>query len=287
MPDSRREWHERAVLAIRRDTPIDTLIALANDRSVQVRRALANNANCPPDVLADLAADPDETVQANTIANPNCPEDVLRAAVANNEWAQYALMNPNCPEDVLRTVTPDDLPWVLSNPNCPVDLLTDTAHRDWEGALNVASLAERSHGALLALAEHPVVDVRASLAGNPHTPDDIQGDLSVDVEMEVRVALAGNTQCSLEVFHALSRDGAVEVRRAVLDNPTVPVDVLTFIAENDPDEDIRREAEAVLDFYAPKRPLTPPASSGTARAWRQREALEAVDRAGGVVWPDR
>jgi len=129
---------DRIELACSEFTPIETLIKLSQDKSLQVRMAVALNPNTPEDVLRKLAKSKEFGifVWKAVAENPNTPVDVLILLAQNEDWRvrEEVAWNKNTPAEVLKKLA-NDTSWgvrhtVTMNPNTPEDVLRKLAKED-------------------------------------------------------------------------------------------------------------------------------------------------------------
>ncbi|GAA3398122.1 hypothetical protein [Cryptosporangium minutisporangium] len=88
------------------NTPADVLVALAEDASPNVRRALARRHPAPPEALRALVRDVDWKVRDALAENNGCPPDALLELIDDPRWSVRASVpfNPRADDRVRAAV---------------------------------------------------------------------------------------------------------------------------------------------------------------------------------------
>jgi Leucine rich repeat variant len=99
----------RSVVIENRNLPLQSLLELTQDQSVNIRANLArhrNNVQVPAEILERLAKDEDPQVRSQVASNPNTPSDLLTqlAQDPSDDVCHALVRNPNAPEIVLEIV---------------------------------------------------------------------------------------------------------------------------------------------------------------------------------------
>jgi hypothetical protein len=115
-----------------------------------------------------------------------------------------------------------------------------------------------------ALAQHSSSYVRASLASNPETPQDVIRQLAKDENSSVQLAAALNPSCPVDVLESLSRDPDWNVRLALANQLDVCEDILLALVDhkNPYLAAQSRYALAALEFEKKLKELAPVLAPG-------------------------
>ncbi|MGW3915825.1 hypothetical protein ACWEBX_30495 [Streptomyces sp. NPDC005070] len=184
-------------------TTPETAARLAEHPHAEVRRAVAFNEATPSDVLAAL------------IAGEGLPP-ARHCLVCDREATPFT-HDPECPR------TDCDL-----GPGDSCDGSHEsTVHAMWVAVLrNPATPTE----AVVGFADHPSMLLRWTLAAREDLPPQVCARLAADPVPGVRADLAENPATGEDVIRVLARDPDVAVRRGLARHPRVPLDVLTELA---------------------------------------------------------
>ena len=158
----------RKAVAVNPGTPAEALRTLAQDFDPTVRAAVARHWSTPPDVLSGLAGDVDRDVRLKVMANPSTPgEVVVHQLAVDPELLRRSNVLARMPVEDLRAVASEsddweglDWRWFGSNPNMPPDIIREL-YRDKKEDLS-------DYGQLRAVILHNLrspVDVLRQIAG--------------------------------------------------------------------------------------------------------------------------
>jgi len=126
---------------------------------------------------------------------------------------------------------PDPLRALL--PARPVATPSDTTWHGVDPDVALAADPTTPPGKVIALLDHDSAVVRWTLAGRPDLPGEIHERLAADPIPGVRADLAANPVLVSEpILRGLGNDESADVRRSVAHNPSVPLDVLTHLADS-------------------------------------------------------
>ena len=201
------ELHEAAQL----DVAEDTLRALANSDSVDVRAVLARHVRTPLDLQLALTSDPDPRVRASLLEREVVVEELQQRLVddAAREVQEALVRLPELAESVMLAL--------LKRPFIGVGLLEELAgHPGVTPAVVEAFAAHLSAQARTLAARHPLV--------SPATLTRLAGDL----QEEVRQAVALHPHCPPAALHRLSQ--LPEHRLAVVLHPSTRAGTLESLA---------------------------------------------------------
>ena len=251
---------EGARLAVARNlqTSPSLLLALAQDRSDDVRSVAAAHPAMPARALAHLAADPWLYVRAAVALHPSTPEQVLTFAVyQDHPFVQHhAAANPSLPPAALEI------------------LLSDSSrHRRAEAVLHPNTSVET----ILPLATDRSFEVRRRVAHKPGAPAEVLDQLARDPRPEVRAAVAWNANTTQQTLDTLAADEDALVRTAVeaARNRTdrKPDDPTSGADDEDPDNPASKDAGSSAD----RRPtfVAQPPGEGISKSEWARAFLEA------------
>jgi uncharacterized protein (DUF2336 family) len=288
----------RQVAASSRFTPPETLLSLAKDQSVLVRRALAKNPEVTGDIFTILSNRKDREIANAVLDHPNCSptlavkvllreydvrlsgesidiQDVLEAFekaqrdVENQQsvMSSVVLCHPKCPPELLTSyalVTQSSVDVQASiaiNPSCPPTLLAELAtSQDLAVRENVAANPSCPPEVLEVLARNG--DVSVSLAENPASTPTILERLAKDTNVAVRRAVASHEQCNRSTFEALATDDDFQVKWILAANPMCARSALETLAmDTELSPSIRgKPGSPMIQRAAAKNPNTPPES---------------------------
>jgi hypothetical protein len=279
-------------------TPPETLLSLARDQSVLVRRALAKNPGATGDILTVLSKRKDRETANAILDHPNCSPtlaikvllreydvrlsgesiavpDILEAfekAERDVEYQQYVMSNyvlchPKCPPELLMSyalVAPssaDVQASIAINPSCPPTLLAELAtNQDLAVRQNVAANPSCRPEVLEALAKNG--DVSVSLAENRASTPAILESLAKDSNVAVRRAVASHEQCNPRTFEALVTDEDFQVKLNLAANPLCLGSALEALAMDTELLTYRhgKPGSPMIQIAAAENPNTPPES---------------------------
>ncbi|MFE5504129.1 hypothetical protein ACFQ73_16320 [Amycolatopsis japonica] len=118
-------------------------------------------------------------------------------------------------------------------PAPPAATPSDTTWHDVDPDVARAADPTTPSDEVLALLDHDSALVRWTLAGRPDLPGEIHERLAADPIPGVRADLAANPAVVSEpILRGLANDEDADVRRSVAHNPSVPLDVLTRLADS-------------------------------------------------------
>ncbi|MFI0966291.1 hypothetical protein ACH4S8_33585 [Streptomyces sp. NPDC021080] len=184
-------------------TTPETAARLAEHPHAGVRRAVAANESTPPDVLAAL------------ITGEGLPP-ARHCLVCDGEPTPFT-HDPECPR-----------------PDCdlPPGASCDGSHESAVHEMRVAALRNPATPteAVVGFADHPSTLLRWTLAAREDLPPQVCARLAADPVPGVRADLAENPATGEDVIRVLARDPDVPVRRGLARHPRVPLDVLTELA---------------------------------------------------------
>lgn len=232
-----------ARLALAQDpaTPQMTLIDLASDPSAVVRKAVATRTDAPAQALRPLARDHDRNVREAVARNSSTSVgNLLRLVKDADRWVRWAVAgNPACDESVRRVMAqaPDkELRGLLAQtrelePELAALLVDDVSPEVRE------RLATHTHDpdVITALMADRTARVRKGLARNPRTTTAQRSALAQDPVVDVRAALVLALELDEADLRRLVDDRSVQVRMAMARSELVPPHVREALGR-DPDE---------------------------------------------------
>ncbi|WP_406079398.1 hypothetical protein [Micromonospora sp. NBC_00858] len=241
-----------ARLALAQDpaTPQMTLFDLASDPSPVVRKAVAVRIDAPAQALRPLTRDPDRDVREAVARNPSTSiANLLRLVKDADRWVRWAVAgNPACDESVRRVMSeaPDkELRGLLAEtrelePELATKLIDDVSPEVRE------RLATHSHDpdVITALLADRTVRVRKGVARNPRTTAEQRRALAQDPVVDVRAALVRAVELDEADLELLVDDRSVQVRLAMAKSEVIPAHI-RYALERDPDDTV---ASAARDF---------------------------------------
>ncbi|MFF4875149.1 hypothetical protein [Micromonospora sp. NPDC000668] len=241
-----------ARLALAQDpaTPQMTLFDLASDPSPVVRKAVAVRIDAPAQALRPLTRDPDRDVREAVARNPSTSiANLLRLVKDADRWVRWAVAgNPACDESVRRVMSeaPDkELRGLLAEtrelePDLAAKLIDDVSPEVRE------RLATHSHDpdVITALLADRTVRVRKGVARNPRTTAEQRRALAQDPVVDVRAALVRAVELDEADLELLVDDRSVQVRLAMAKSEVIPAHIRHAL-ERDPDETV---ASAAREF---------------------------------------
>ncbi|MDR3352426.1 MAG: hypothetical protein LBO00_05355 [Zoogloeaceae bacterium] len=235
------------------DTPVEVLVALAEEESLAVRYAVALHPKCPQATLEKLAKIDwmyvgalDQVVKAlcqvpftQILKNPAAPFALLAPFLMDEYyWADLAA-HPDAEPEYLEILSwkdrSDVREAVAANLKTPAHVLARLAADDWETDKDVRDK----------VAENPSVTdlprlvegwrMRLSAAENPETPADLFRKLAEDPDSLVRLRVAGNPSAPADALARIveqdHRD--MDISREVAGNPAASADALVRLAQSD------------------------------------------------------
>ncbi|WP_441291489.1 hypothetical protein ACSRUE_14420 [Sorangium sp. KYC3313] len=202
----------RIKAALHPHTPLSTLLSLATDQAINVRRALARRTGAPREVLAQLARDASRAVRCAVAAHPGCDEPLRRLLWTDGDGnvraiARHAAAIPHhFAEDLARIARNEPVPApvlaefaelgsqarcaVASHRECPGDWLERFRH---DADADVRLIAETRMGlsldTLRAFAQHRLPSYRATAAASLPWDDASMPELLADRNERVLLAL--------------------------------------------------------------------------------------------------
>ncbi|MGC4847504.1 hypothetical protein ACLQ3F_09710 [Micromonospora sp. DT15] len=219
-----------ARLALAQDptTPQMTLIDLASDPSVLVRKAVASRADAPAQALRPLTRDQDRQVREAVARNPSTSiANLMRLVKDADRWVRWAVAsNPACDESIRQVMvkTSDkELRGLLAEsrqlePELAAKLIDDVSPEVRE------RLGTHTHdpNVIDALLADRTARVRKGVARNPRTTAAQRSALAADPVVDVRAALVRAVELSEADLARLVDDRAVQVRLAMATSEFVP-----------------------------------------------------------------
>ncbi|MBM0255874.1 DUF2336 domain-containing protein [Micromonospora sp. 4G55] len=241
-----------ARLALAQDpaTPQMTLFDLASDPSAVVRKAVAARTDAPAQALRPLTRDHDRQVREAVARNPSTSvANLLRLVKDPDRWVRWAVAgNPACDESVRRVMSeaPDkELRGLLAEmrelePELAARLIDDVSPEVRE------RLATHTHDpdVIAALMTDRTVRVRKGVARNPRTTAEQRRALAQDPVVDVRAALVRAVQLDEADLERLVHDRSVQVRLAMATSEVIPSHIRQALGR-DPDDMV---AGAARDF---------------------------------------
>ena len=231
-------------------TPQMTLIDLASDASAVVREAVATRTDAPAQALRPLTRDHDRHVREAVARNPSTSvANLLRLVKDADRWVRWGVAgNPACDESIRRVMAeaPDkELRGLLAErhelePELAARLVNDVSPEVRE------RLATHTHDpdVITALMADRTARVRKGLARNPRTTTAQRSALAQDPVVDVRAALVLAVELTEADLRGLVDDRSVQVRMAMATSEVVPPHIRQVLGR-DPDE---RVAGAARDF---------------------------------------
>ena len=252
----------RARVACHRNTPLNTLVQLSNDKSYDpILWGIARNPNSPPALLERLLGEKFQTLAGYMVERSIIPPNIMGRLLEHESdriRSQVVIRN-NFPLDladrVIQTETHDSVlislarnPILTSElisafiqqhglksdiciallyqPNLTTEHWQQLANSQFEAVrLAIASRQNTPSDILAMLADDRELQIRMAIASNLQTPSDILVKLATDLEAEVRTKIASNPQSPTSILETLAVDPSVEVRRSVLNNPQTPASI--------------------------------------------------------------
>lgn len=235
-----------------RQTPVQVLELLANDRSPTVRETVAGNSDTPLEILVKLANDSNREVKAKVAGNLNTPTAVLERL--GLEEGILNARNPNTPGSVLAKAVSqmggdelaDFLKHPVSNSQMPASTLEQLANRNnYSIRYRVASHPNTPASALEKLAGDSYSPTTRSVASHRNTPPRILEQLAANSDYTTRYNVAQNPHtppAALEIIAryqetetnapatANSRNQKNEIYRRIAANSRTPLAVLEMLA---------------------------------------------------------
>lgn len=227
--DNEDALYDAAYVAIRNPSlPLEDLVALASDGSVEIRGGIAENPSCPVEILRALstdlgAADGNPLARSGCAANPSIPSDILSRLLHDDDWRvrRAAAGNPVVSVAVLERFasleywksTPGGfvdtfvLEGVANNPRTPRSVLAWLYNHRTECELGRAG--DLSWSVFL-----------GGMSSNPNASPEILAELATSLDDSIRSSVAANESTPPQVLERLASDPCPLVRRAVYRNPT-------------------------------------------------------------------
>ncbi|MFF2367442.1 hypothetical protein ACFVU0_32695 [Streptomyces sp. NPDC058122] len=207
--------------------PVDVVERLAADTDPRVVAELA--LWTAPETAARLAEHPHAEVRRAVACNESTPPEVLAALITGEGLppARHCLV---CD----REATPFTHDPECSRTDCDLGAgdSCDGSHESTVHEIQVAAL--RNPGtpteAAVRFADHPSMLLRWTLAAREDLPPRVCARLAADPVPGVRADLAENPATGEDVIRVLARDPDIAVRRGLARHPRVPLDVLTGLA---------------------------------------------------------
>lgn len=222
-------------------TPPETLLLLARDPSVLVRRALAKNPEATGDILTVLSKRKDRET-ANAIPDhPNC-SPALAVKVLLRDYNVRLSGESIAVPDILEAFekAQHDVEsqqflmssFVLCHPKCSPELLTSYAlvPSSVDVQASIAINPSCPPALLAELATSQDLAVRENVATNPSCPPEVLEHLARDKNVEVRRSVASNERCNRRTFEALASDDDYRVRLSIAGDPMCPGSTLKLLA---------------------------------------------------------
>ncbi|MFC6018239.1 hypothetical protein ACFP2T_18770 [Plantactinospora solaniradicis] len=239
-------------LALAQDpaTPQMALFDLASDPSAVVRKAVAARTDAPAQALRPLTRDHDRQVREAVARNPSTSVgNLLRLVKDADRWIRWAVAgNPACDYSVRRVMSeaPDkELRGLLAEtrelePDLAARLVDDVSPEVRE------RLATHTHDpdVITALMADRTARVRKGVARNPRTTPEQRGALAQDPVVDVRAALVRAVELGEAELRDLVDDRSVQVRLAMATSEVVPPHIRQALRD-DPDDTV---AAAARDF---------------------------------------
>ncbi|MBE1489378.1 hypothetical protein [Plantactinospora soyae] len=246
------ETSSDARLALAQDpaTPQMTLFDLASDPSAAVRKAVAARTDAPAQALRPLTRDHDRQVREAVARNPSTSVgNLLRLVKDADRWIRWAVAgNPGCDESVRRVMSeaPDkELRGLLAErrdlePDLAARLIDDVSPEVRE------RLATHTHDpdVITALMADRTARVRKGVARNPRTTAEQRSALAQDPVVDVRAALVRTVELAEADLERLVDDRSVQVRLAMATSDLVPPHIRQALGR-DSDETV---ADAARDY---------------------------------------
>ena len=226
----------------------ETLISLADDKSVYVREYLAKNPNCPTFVLDKLADDQVDSVRQAVASNLNCSYEALKKlSKDSNFWVTLNVINNiKTPSDILESMIDKNLDTAKMNNRAIAKLSV------WRDGLDKVFMKiacnSKDENVLRILASNPICPVdaleylsktseREYVFDNPRCPLYIlEAHAEESKESYYLLGIAKDPKCSIDKLQRLSESSFFNVRLTVAKNPNSSLDII----ENDK---VRRTAE--------------------------------------------
>ncbi|MFF3868133.1 hypothetical protein [Micromonospora sp. NPDC001898] len=241
-----------ARLALAQDpaTPQMTLFELASDPSAVVRKAVAARADAPAQALRPLTRDYDRQVREAVARNPSASVgNLLRLVKDDDRWVRWAVAgNPACDESVRRVMSEasdKELRGLLAEtrelePELAARLIDDVSPEVRE------RLATHTHDpdVITALMADRTARVRKGVARNPRTTAEQRSALAQDPVVDVRAALVRSVELAEADLEHLVDDRSVQVRLAMATSEFTPPHIRQALGR-DPDAMV---ADAARDF---------------------------------------
>lgn len=251
-------WAERINHLLVPKTVIEALEQLADDKQVDVRRAIARQINNPA-ILKRLSAD--ESIKSSVADNPNTPIDLLSELAADNNSyiRQVVASNPNASLDILSKLAEDDS-WdvrkaVAENPSSSQDILlllsydshfeiqhasnhNPNIHPSVKETLRLAQASDTSKEKLSQLALCSIEDVRIAVASNPNTPSETLEQLANSEYSRIVESVLRNPNTPNSILEAFVKKEffkklyVEDIRRSIAHNPAAPFNIFSVLSQD-------------------------------------------------------
>lgn len=267
---------------------------LSNDKEDLVVSYVANNPNASLETLEKLSSDARSSVRENVAQNKTTPGSILAHLIDNEpsfprsyfptRVIYWATRNPNLPSDyLLKSINSSNKvirEAAALNPSIPVENLALLA-KDGEPSVRraVAQNEKTPLGLLSQLSEDTDSSVVFAVAQNPNTPGVVLNEISKNCDVHIRKRISCNHNAPKELLLGFIKDPEMRVEMGennnlpdeilielvkagnsrsalaeLIERGTIPMDLLTRIAESGSLEAKERVAESSLlpDQYLQK-----------------------------------
>jgi len=257
--------------------PRESLLWLAREADIEVRRTMASDQQMPMEVMRLLAHDHDIQVRVLVARNQQIPVELLVVLAADEEWQVREAVVANIPPDT----------WTYQLLDADAALRREMA----EKALTVlqvfvvllareTEIVRVAREAVAALTEEEKEiyykkiiqaeasgDQRVEIAGKTLLLAWVLVMLATDNDEQVRAVVAEHRKKLVELLVTLGRDESKYVRRLVAQNLLTPVELLIALAQ---DSSVRVRSDAARNTRMPVEVLVTLADD---EEWRVREAV--------------
>ncbi|MDC0678963.1 hypothetical protein [Sorangium atrum] len=221
----------RVKAALHPHTPLATLLSLAADQAIGVRRALARRTGAPREVLARLARDPTRAVRCAVAAHPGCDEPLRRLLWTDGDGnvraiAKHAAAIPHH--------FSEDLARIARNEAVPASVLAEFAELGGQARCAVASHRECPRGWLERFRHDADAAVRLVAETRMGLSLDTLRAFARHRSPSYRVAAAASLPWDDAEMPALLADSHEPVLLALLRRPDFPAAFYAQITDNPP-----------------------------------------------------
>jgi hypothetical protein len=183
------------------------------------------------------------TAHKEIVLTPSTPltiyEDLLK--LRSEQLVEQILLISFIPLPLLKMLAAHEsfkIRWmVFKHPKATQEMKNSFQDNDKKAIIKVAfslkGTKPEDNALLMEFTDYPHLSVRATVAMNPTTTENILKKLSTDTSSDVRFQVAKNPKTPVEVLKTLAKDENREVRRIVSTLPNIPDDTLEELAKDE------------------------------------------------------